>query len=170
MNNAKLIELDKALTAQNKGVFFGYDTDTAKKGSAKSGLWLRTVSRGFVANASTDYVRRVQAQNPDFKPGNSWHERRDGFKNLVFHPKSGEAYAAIPYRTDTPSNVTRQYYTGPSANGPWTPCTYEEGQAILTPSARDENRTNNNGSTVGFKTLKVGSLKQVRTGGRIIRL
>ena len=162
--------LDAALTAQNKGVFFSYDTETVKKGSAESGLYLKTVNKKQVANASTDYVKRVQKQNPDFTPKKSWHERKAGFENLVFHPKTGKAYAAIPYRRDVKSVNEKTYFTGPTARGPWTPCTYEEGQDILTKSARDDykGKSEGNGSTVGFKTLKAESIVSIRTGGKVI--
>ena len=167
-----LKQIDSALTEQNKGVFFGYDTDTVKKGAAGRG-YLRTVKRGQVANATTDYVRRVQEQNPEFKPGRSWHVRKAGYENLVFHPKTGKAYIAVPFRTDVESTARKEYYIGETEQGPWTPCTYEEGQNILPASKRDDYRAGKepaNGSTVGFKVLKADSIIAIRTGGKTIML
>lgn len=169
--SAKLKTLDTALTAQNKGAFFGYDTRTVKKGAGgKSALFLRTTSKGQIANATTDYVRRVLSQNPDFTPKESWHVKKDGFENLRFHPKTDKAYLALPYRTDAKSNAIKTYEIGKTANGPWTPCTYEEGQNILTNSQRDDYKPkSNNGTTVGFKTLKAESVIAIRTGGMTIQ-
>ena len=133
-----LFEIDNVLKKQPKGSFASIDTDSVKK--IRKDVFVRTITKNIVFNASTSYRNRVLKQDAEytFSP-KGWQESVEGSDNLTRHKHNGTVYLSVPRNAKSKtSKPSINYYVSDSASGPWSEVSYAEYQDMLAPSARDD--------------------------------
>jgi len=163
-----LMKLDEALANQNAGSFVSFDTDTVFK--IRNNTYVRKITTGIVSNVSTDYRKRVLAENPEYvftpKP---YLVRVEGSKNLMQHVSKGTKYFSMPFKIE--SGLKRpdvKIMLGESEEGPWKEISYDEYQEILPASKRDGYRkadAKEKGRALEYRLYKAESITAFRTGG-----
>lgn len=171
MTKINFIELDKALNSINKGGFVSFDSDTVKK--IRKNTFIRKITTGIVANASTDYRKRTLKANPDyvFTP-KTYLEKVEGSHNMIRHKGNGTIYFSIPFKPDSKIAKPKvEYFLGESKDGEWKAISYDEYQAILPASGRDDYKKTDReekNRPLDYRTFKAESITAFRVAGGLL--